>query len=670
MPCGLGARDTLRLEAKMALYGNDIDETVTACEADLGWIVKMGKGDFLGRDALAAQKAAGVPRKLVGFEMVDRGIARHGYPAKTAGRRRGRDVGHAFADARQAHRPGPPAGRRGRRRDGVRGGHPRARRGRARRADTVLQEEGKLMDDLHYSESHEWVRVDGDIGTIGITDHAQKQLGEIVYLELPEVGHVYNADDEFGTVESVKAVSELYIPVSGEVVEVNKARGLRARHHQRRSPGRRLAHQGQALDRRGDRQADVGRGLRGLRARGRAGEVKFLPQSDAERREMLAAIGVASIDDLFAAVPAAVRQAPDLPDPLSEIEIRRFLGGLAAKNANARETAFFLGGGVYNHYVSAIADQMLYRAEWLTSYTPYQPEVSQGTLQSIFEFQTHVCLLTGLEVANASLYEGASALVEALLMAERLSQGQEARGPFGRDPPRVPGDGAELLREPGPRDRRGAARRRRRDRPEGSRRRRRRDDFRGGRAVAQLLRNRRGLGRRLGRGEDVRRRCRSRWSPRRPRSRCSRLRGREGADIACGELQSLGVPMHLGGPLLGFLACRTEHQRQIPGRLVGETRDAEGRRAFCLTLSTREQHIRREKATSNICTNQGLMALASNIHMSLLGKKGLREVALQSHAKAEYLKGGDREDPGLPDSVHGADVQRVRGRGAGGRAPR
>ena len=152
--------------------------------------------------------------------------------------------------------------------------------------------------------------------------------------------------------------------------------------------------------------------------------MKFLPASDAERREMLAAIGAASIDALFASVPQAVRQAPDLPAPMSEIEIRRFLGGLASRNANARETAFFLGGGLYHHYTSAIADQMLYRAEWLTAYTPYQPEVSQGTLQSIFEFQTHICLLTGLEVANASLYEGASALVEALLMAERLSKGR------------------------------------------------------------------------------------------------------------------------------------------------------------------------------------------------------------------------------------------------------
>ena len=180
---------------------------------------------------------------------------------------------------------------------------------------------------------------------------------------------------------------------------------------------------------------------------------------------MLAAIGVSSVDDLFASIPAEVRKAPDLPPPLSEIEVRRLLGALAAKNANARDTAFFLGAGIYHHYVSAIADQMLYRAEWLTSYTPYQPEVSQGTLQSIFEFQTHVCLLTGLDVANASLYEGASALVEALLMASRLSRGRTPRRALRRNPPGVPRDRADVLRQPGLHGGRGAPGRGRRDRP-------------------------------------------------------------------------------------------------------------------------------------------------------------------------------------------------------------
>ena len=373
--------------------------------------------------------------------------------------------------------------------------------------------------------------------------------------------------------------------------------------------------------------------------------MKFVPNSDAERREMLAAIGVGSIDDLFAAVPAEVRGTPDLPDPLSEIEIRRFLGGLAAKNANARDTAFFLGGGVYNHYVSAIADQMLYRAEWLTAYTPYQPEVSQGTLQSIFEFQTHVCLLTGLEVANASLYEGASALVEALLMADRLAKGKKRAvlsagiHPEYRETVRsyFANLGLEIVEAPldaaGTTDRSALA-----AAADAT-------TF----AVAVQSPNFYGVVEDWSAGSEVAKKAgAASVAVIAEAASLAFLKppGEGGADIACGELQSLGVPMHLGGPLLGFLACRTEHQRQIPGRLVGETRDAEGRRAFCLTLSTREQHIRREKATSNICTNQGLMALASNIHMSLLGRKGLREVAVQSHAKAEYLKGQIAKIPG------------------------
>ena len=365
--------------------------------------------------------------------------------------------------------------------------------------------------------------------------------------------------------------------------------------------------------------------------------MKFLPTSDAERAAMLQAIGVARVEDLFASIPREVLGAPKLPPPMSEIEIRRFLGGLSSRNASARDTAFFLGAGLYHHYVSAIADQMLYRAEWLTSYTPYQPEVSQGTLQSIFEFQTHIALLTGLDVANASLYEGASALVEALLMAERLARGRRRAvlsagiHPEYRETVRTYFANLDLevveapLAADGTTDRAALAAAV--------------DDrtF----AVAIQSPNFYGL------VED--------WntasaaaSPRGTHAiavvaEAASLAllsppGEGGADIACGEAQSLGVPMANGGPLLGFLACRTAHQRQLPGRLVGETHDAEGRRAFCLTLSTREQHIRREKATSNICTNQGLMALASNIHMSLLGRKGLREVAAQSHAKAEYLK--------------------------------
>ena len=366
--------------------------------------------------------------------------------------------------------------------------------------------------------------------------------------------------------------------------------------------------------------------------------MKFLPTSEADRAEMLRAIGVSSVDDLFASIPREVRETPKLPYPLSEIETRRFLGGLARRTANAREADFFLGGGLYHHYVSAIADQMLYRAEWLTSYTPYQPEVSQGTLQSIFEFQSHICLLTGLDVANASLYEGASALVEALLMAERISRGRTKAvlsagiHPEYRETVRTyfANLGYEVVLVPLGAD--------------GTTDYATLDAAVDGETFAVAVQSPNFFGV----VED--------WNlGSRAAGKANALSvavvaeavslallsppGENGADIACGEAQSLGVPMHFGGPLLGFLACKTAHQRQIPGRLAGETRDAEGKRAFCLTLSTREQHIRREKATSNICTNQGLMALASNIHMSLLGKHGLREVAEQCHAKAEYLKG-------------------------------
>ena len=350
-----------------------------------------------------------------------------------------------------------------------------------------------------------------------------------------------------------------------------------------------------------------------------------------------------------------MRQAPDLPPPMSEIEIRRFVGGLAAKNANARDTAFFLGAGLYNHYVSAIADQMLYRAEWLTSYTPYQPEVSQGTLQSIFEFQTHICLLTGLEVANASLYEGASALVEALLMAERLSRGRTRAvlsagiHPEYRETVRTyfTNLGLEIVEVPLGQDgvdgrggaRRGAC-----------------DDTTF--AVAVQSPNFYGVVEDWNAGSAAAK-AKGALSVAVVAEAVSLAllvaagRGRRRHRVRRGAVARRPDAQRRAAARLPRLP-RREHQRQIPGRLVGQTQDAEGRRAFCLTLSTREQHIRREKATSNICTNQGLMALASNIHMSLLGKEGLREVALQCHAKAEYLKGEIAKMPGLPHPVRRA----------------
>ncbi len=265
-PCGLGARDTLRLEAKMALYGNDIDDTVTPWRRISAGSCKHGQGRLhRPRRARARRRQAGVPRKLVGFEMVDRGIARHGYPARTAAGPGVVTSGHPLADARQA-RSASRCCRRPRRAVGtefevdIRG---RAGAG-PRRRDAVLQEEegGDRVnpDDLPLrARATSGSAIDGDVGTIGITEHAQKELGEIVYLELPEVGHVFNADEEFGTVESVKAVSELFIAGLRRGRRGQQGRGGGARHRQRRPVRRRLAHQAEALDRRGGRQAHVGR---------------------------------------------------------------------------------------------------------------------------------------------------------------------------------------------------------------------------------------------------------------------------------------------------------------------------------------------------------------------------------------------------------------------------
>ncbi len=375
--------------------------------------------------------------------------------------------------------------------------------------------------------------------------------------------------------------------------------------------------------------------------------MRYIPNSPDERATLLAAVGASSVDDLFATVPRAVyrREAPPLPPPASEIEVRRDLGALAARNASLSDWTSFLGAGLYAHHSPAFVSQLLLRGEFLTAYTPYQPEVSQGTLTAIWEFQTHMALLTGMDVANASMYEGASAFVEAVLMAERLTKKKAkvvvskgvhpeyrrclrtylANFPFTIVEVPVGADGATdaaALRE--------AA-----------------DDATfavalqspnvfgvveswDGLAAAAHARNALAIG--------VVNEMFSLAVLKAP--------GACGVDIACGEAASFGVPPSFGGPLVGFLACRDAGKRQIPGRLAGRTVDADGKPAFCLTLSTREQHIRRERATSNICTNQGLFALAATMTLSALGKTGLRETALRCLAKAEYLKAGVRAIPG------------------------
>ncbi len=363
---------------------------------------------------------------------------------------------------------------------------------------------------------------------------------------------------------------------------------------------------------------------------------RYIPNAGEDIREMLAVIGVDSIDALFETIPAGVKLDGllDIPGPWSEIETRRWFRGLAARNVTAVDHASFLGGGAYAHYQPACIDQLLLRSEFLTAYTPYQPEVSQGTLQSIFEYQTHQCLLTGLDVANASLYDGSTALCEAVLLAERLTKGktkvvlaksihpqylQTVRtyiqnlgleivevgwGGDGRidlDALRASTEGAFAVAVQSP-NFLGVI-----------------EDYD---AIAQAVPNLTKI--------SVVAEATSFGILAPP--------GQHGFDICVGEGQAWGVPTQFGGPYVGFMVVRDALKRHMPGRLVGETVDVDGKRAYVLTLATREQHIRRGKATSNICTNEALIALAANMYLSLMGKEGLREVATQCVQKTAYLR--------------------------------
>jgi len=366
---------------------------------------------------------------------------------------------------------------------------------------------------------------------------------------------------------------------------------------------------------------------------------RYIPNADQDVKEMLAVIGVASIDRLFDSIPNNVKidGLLDIPGPWSEIESRRWFRELAAKNKSAVDHLSFLGGGSYAHSQPACVDQLLLRAEFLTSYTPYQPEVSQGTLQSIFEYQTHQCLLTGLDVANASLYDGSTALCEAVLLAERVVKNRtkivigKSIHPQYTETVRtyIQNLGYEIV-EVGWTD-------------EG------RIDLDALRAActndvfAVAVQSPNFLGvledydaiRTVADGAGA---VKIAVVTEATSLGIISPPGAHGFDICVGEGQAWGIPTQFGGPYVGFMVVRDALKRHMPGRLVGETIDVDGKRAYVLTLATREQHIRRGKATSNICTNEALIALAANIYLSLMGKEGLREVAWQCLQKAAYLR--------------------------------
>ena len=362
--------------------------------------------------------------------------------------------------------------------------------------------------------------------------------------------------------------------------------------------------------------------------------MRYLPLTEADRRAMLAKIGVPSVESLYRDVPERVRlrEPVDLPPHQGEIEVERAILGMARKNLSAGRAPAFLGAGAYRHHVPASVDHLIQRGEFLTSYTPYQPEVSQGTLQALFEFQTQVALITGMEVANASMYDGATSCAEAVMMAGRVTRRTRAVLSGGLHPhyravtathARFLGFELELM-EPDPA---GA------------------EDLAGridANTSCVVVQNPGFFGHvrdwtKLGEA------CRAAGAllvmvVTEPVSLgLVKSPGEMGADIVAAEGQGIGNALSYGGPYVGLFATREKYVRQMPGRIAGETVDADGRRGWVLTLSTREQHIRREKATSNICTNSGLCALAFTIHLALLGEAGFTRLAELNHAKAVQL---------------------------------
>ena len=365
---------------------------------------------------------------------------------------------------------------------------------------------------------------------------------------------------------------------------------------------------------------------------------RYLPLSDAERADMLRTLGLARAEDLFASIPERLRLAGtlDVPGPLAEMDLIAEMSDRAQENHLPDRRSQFVGAGAYRHFAPAVVDHLISRTEFYSSYTPYQPEISQGTLQAVFEYQTLICQLTGLDISNASMYEGASTLAEAILMAERAS-------PRGRVviSDRLHPEYAQVVRTYLAHT--GVAI----------------DTFGHGKdGAADPAAARRALETKasalvvqhpnfFGCLEDVEKLAEA------ARQAGAFLvvvvtepialgllkaPGEQGADIVLGEGQGLGVPLSYGGPYLGFLAARQSFLRQMPGRIVGEALDVDGRRGYVLTLATREQHIRREKATSNICTNEGLCALTAAIFMAVLGKEGLMELARHNRLKAAYAR--------------------------------
>ncbi|NLS44372.1 MAG: aminomethyl-transferring glycine dehydrogenase subunit GcvPA [Firmicutes bacterium] len=362
--------------------------------------------------------------------------------------------------------------------------------------------------------------------------------------------------------------------------------------------------------------------------------MNYVPHTKEDRSEMLSAIDVSSVDQLFADVPLEIKLDRDLnlPAAMSELELMNYMSELAGKNISTDQVVSFLGAGVYDHYVPSAVKHIISRSEFYTSYTPYQAEVSQGMLQAIFEYQTLMCELTGMDISNASLYDGATGVAEAAMMSSRITRKQriiisQTVHPDYRTTLKTYAHNLDFDVEEIPF----------------------KDGITDFEALKELISNETacvivqnpnffGYIENMEIASEIAHKEKALFvacvdpislgilaSP-----------GEYGADIAIGEGQALGIPMGFGGPHLGFITCQKKHMRQMPGRIAGETSDNKGRRGYLLTLQAREQHIRRERATSNICSNQALCALAATVYLSWLGKQGIKELAEMCLQKAHY----------------------------------
>lgn len=361
----------------------------------------------------------------------------------------------------------------------------------------------------------------------------------------------------------------------------------------------------------------------------------YIPHTTEDVQQMLEAVGLTSVDELFSDIPedVALKRDLNLKPAMSELEVSSYLKNLAAKNCSTSEMTCFLGAGAYDHYIPSIIDHIISRSEFYTSYTPYQPEISQGTLQYLFEYQTLICSLTGMEVSNASLYDGGTAIAEAALMTTSVARKNEiivskTVRPESRKILKTYAhiQGLQVIEV---------------DMKDGVTDLEELEKHMSDKTGAVIVQSPNFFGI----IEDLEATSEIVHKVKRAGLIASvdpislgilKRPGDLGVDVVVGEGQGMGIPLSFGGPYLGFIATSKNYMRKLPGRIVGQTEDMDGKRSFVLTLTAREQHIRREKATSNICSNQGLNTLAATIYMVTLGKKGLREVALQSTKKAHY----------------------------------